>query len=75
MPKVIKQVDITIMVTKNELGEVIVRESADLMVGLDDYPDFEPRRKGIPITLTPTQETAIINHVKNVVLPQAELAK
>ena len=75
MAKVINEVEIHIRVSKNEIGEVVISETADIQVALDEYPDFEPRRKGIPIVLTATQETTIINHVKNVVLPQAEAAK
>ena len=73
MAKIIKKVTVQIEVTKDN-GDVSVSETAHLTIGAEEYPDFECR-KGIPITLTPTQETAIINHVKNVVLPQAELAK
>ena len=73
MAKIIKKVMIQIEVTKDG-KDVSVVETAHLTVGADEYPDFESK-KGIFITLTPTQETAIINHIKNVVLPQAELAK
>jgi len=74
MAKKINRIVIQIDVTRDELGEIVVSEMADLTIGADEYPEFESR-KGIPITLTPTQETAIINHIKNVVLPQAELNK
>ena len=74
MAKTLKSVMVQIVVTKEAAGEVQVSETAHLTVGADEYPEFESK-KGIPITLTPTQETAIINHIKNVVLLQAELAK
>uniref|UniRef100_A0A6M3IF05 Uncharacterized protein n=1 Tax=viral metagenome TaxID=1070528 RepID=A0A6M3IF05_9ZZZZ len=74
MAKTLKEVMVQIIVTKDEAGEVQVSETAHLTVSADEYPEFESR-KGIPITLTPTQETAIINHIKNVVLPQAEEKK
>lgn len=73
MAKVIKKLVVQIEVTKDN-GDVSVSETAHLTISADEYPDFESK-KGISITLTPAQETTIINHVKNVVLPQAELAK
>ena len=73
MPKVIKGVMVQIVVSKD--GENIqVEETAHLTVSSDEYPDMESK-KGIQIDLTSAQETAIISHVKNVVLPQAEEAK
>ncbi|MBU2177786.1 MAG: hypothetical protein KJ556_22050 [Gammaproteobacteria bacterium] len=74
MAKTLKEVMVQIIVTKDEEGDVQVSETAHLTVSTDEYPEFESR-KGISIELTPTQKTAIINHVKTVVLPQAELAK
>jgi len=65
MAKTIKEVD---------AGEVQVSESAHLTLGADEYPEFESK-KGISIELTPAQEIAIIGHIKNVVLPQAEEQK
>ena len=74
MAKVIKEVNITIKVVK--VGtEVTVTETADFDVKLNEYPDFPGQRRVVVITLTPAQEAAIISHVKNVVLPQAEVAK
>jgi len=73
MAKKIKSVMVQIIVTKDDAGKVQVSETAHLTVGADEYPEFESR-KGIEIELTPAQETAIINHIKNVVLPQAELS-
>ena len=74
MAKKIKEVLVQIVVTKDEAGKVQVSETAHLTVGAGEYPEFESR-KGINIELTPAQETTIINHIKNVVLPQAEAAK
>jgi len=74
MAKILKGVTIQIIATKDEDGEVRVSETAHLTVGADEYPEFD-YRKGISIELTPTQESAIINHIKNVVLPQAEEKK
>ena len=74
MAKTIKEIMVQIIVTKDEAGEVQVSETAHLTVGADEYPEFE-NRKGISIELTEAQETAIINHIKNVVLPQAEEKK
>jgi len=74
MAKIIKGVTIQIVVTRDEEDEVVVSETAHLTVGADEYPEFS-MRKGISIELTEAQESAIINHVKNVVLPQAEVSK
>ena len=74
MAKIIKSIMIQIVVTKDEIGEVQVSETAHLTVSAEEYPEFESR-KGISIELTEAQESAIINHVKNVVLPQAEESK
>ena len=74
MAKILKGVTIQIIATKDEDGEVRVSETAHLTVGADEYPEFE-NRKGIKIELTQVQETAIINHIKAVVLPQADTAK
>lgn len=49
--------------------------SADISIIPEEYTDFQPMRKGIVITLTPTQETTILNFIRNVVVPQAEGAK
>lgn len=74
MAKIIKSVAIQIMVTKDYDGEVQISESADITISPEGYPEFETR-KGIAIALTAPQKTAILNHVKSVVLPQAEVAK
>lgn len=73
MAKVLKKVMIQIEVTKDGT-DVSVVETAHLTVSTEEYPDFE-MKKGITVSLTSTQEAAIINHVKDIVLPQAELAK
>ena len=73
MAKKINKVEIKIEVERDGT-DVTVNESATLYVTTDEYPEFE-HKKGIPIELTSPQKTTIINHVKNVVLPQAELAK
>lgn len=74
MAKVIKSVMIQILVSKDALGEIKVEETAHLTVSAEEYPEFESK-KGIPIELTSAQEAAIINHIKNVVIPQAEASK
>jgi len=71
MAKNIKEIMVQIIVTKDEAGKIIVSETAHLTVGADEYPEFESK-KGIEIVLTEAQEAAIISHIKNVVLPQAE---
>ena len=71
MAKNIKSVMVQIVVTKDDAGKVQVSETAHLTVGAEEYPEFESK-KGISIELTPAQETAIIGHIKNVVLPQAD---
>lgn len=75
MAKKLQKIELNIVGTPNPDGTWLVKASADLTVGLDEYPDWDTIRKGIAITLTPTQETTIKNFVNNVVLPQAEVAK
>ena len=74
MAKNIKAITVQIIVSKNEAGDVDVNETAHLTVSADEYPEFE-HQKGIPIVLTDTQEKAIIKHIKDVVLLQAEAAR
>jgi len=74
MAKTLKEVMVQIIVTKDEAGEITVAETAHITVGADEYPEFN-QKKGIEITLTEAQETGIINHIKTVVLPQAEEKK
>jgi len=74
MAKNIKELRVQIVVTKDAGGEVQISETAHLTVGADEYPEFE-NKKGINIELTSAQKTAIVNHIKDVVLVQAELGK
>ena len=73
--KQLKRIELNIIGTPDELGVWQVKVSADLTVGIEEYPDWDTRRKGMVVILTPVEETAIKNFVKNTVLPQAELAK
>jgi len=73
MAKEIKSVTIQIEVTKDG-NKIDVTETAHIEVGISEYPEFS-RKKGVSIELTAEQKQVIINHVKNVVLPQAEVNK
>ena len=46
-----------------------VNPSVHYVVGADEYPELDTR-KGMPIVLTPTQETQVKAFAKNVVYPQ-----
>jgi len=74
MTKRLSKVELNVTGVHNPDNTWGITASADLTIGLEEYPEYN-LRKGIPITLTPTQETTIKNFVKNVVLPQAEAAK
>ena len=73
MAKQVNKVEIKIEVERDGT-DVSISEMATIFVTTDEYPEFEIKR-GISIELTPTQETAIKNHIRNVVLPQAEASK
>lgn len=73
--KKLTKVELNILCEPDAQGVWQAQVSADLSVGLSEYPDFEPRRKGISIALTPAQEATILGFVRNVVVPQAEGAK
>ena len=75
MPKQLEKIELSVTGILNPDGTWDIKTSADLTVGIEEYPDFEPRRKGIPIVLTADQETTLRNFVNNVVLPQADAAK
>lgn len=73
MAKRVNKVEIKIEAERDG-ADVTVNEMATIYVTAEEYPEFEIK-KGIQIVLTPEQEVAIINHVKNVVLPQADTSK
>lgn len=75
MGKKLQRIELLIVGVPDEAGVWGIQASADLMVGLEEYPDLPAWRKGIPILLTDDQETAIKGFVRTVVLPQAELGK
>ena len=60
---------------KKEGDNIQVSETAGVTVILDEYPELDSYTKGITISLTAAQEQAIIKHIKDVVLPQAEISK
>jgi len=75
MVKQLRKIELNIVGEPDTSGVWQIKASADLTTGLDDYPDWNPQRKGIPIVLTSSQKTTIKNFVKTVVLPQAEEKK
>lgn len=75
MAKLLKQIELRIIGETDAAGVWQLRTSATLAVAIEEYPDFEPKKKGISINLTAAEETVIKNFVKDVVLPQAEAAK
>ena len=74
MAKIIRAVEVTIRADKDDAGNITVQENSDLLVSAEEYPELEIR-KSISIELTEAQEKGIINHIKDVVLPQAEASK
>ena len=74
MAKQLQRIELNIVGTPNPDGSWEVGVSADLTVGLEEYPEWTIR-KGILIMMTGAQETIVRNFVKNVVLPQAEEKK
>ena len=75
MAKQLQKIELNIVSVPDSKGVWQVSVSADLTIGIEEYPDYTPERKGIPITLTSTERVAIKNFVATVVLPQAEAAK
>uniref|UniRef100_A0A6M3IPB3 Uncharacterized protein n=1 Tax=viral metagenome TaxID=1070528 RepID=A0A6M3IPB3_9ZZZZ len=73
MAKQVNKVEIKIEAERDGTN-VNIKETATIFVTADEYPEFEAK-KGIEIELTPAQETAIINHIKTIVLPQADATK
>jgi hypothetical protein len=74
MSKQLRKVELNIVGVLQEDASWKITTSADLTVGLSEYPDYE-RRKGIAVILTPAEELTVKNFVATVVLPQAEVAK
>ena len=80
MAKGIKEIDVHIRVKPNNadlfltVDNASAQESADIVISIEEYPDWE-KRKGIEITLSPTANERILNHVKEEVYPQAEASK
>ena len=72
MPRVLKSVEVKIEValTGNSVG---ITETALVEISSTEYPDQSTRR-GIPIILTPAQETAISKHITDIVMPHANNA-
>jgi len=73
MAKVINKVEVKVEAERDGT-DIIINEMATIFVTTDEYPEFE-LKKGIQIELTETQRKGIINHIKDVVLPQAEASK
>jgi len=74
MAKEVNELTIQIQASKDAAGKVTILETAQIIVSASEYPEFR-YNKDIPISLTDTQRATIVNHIKNVVLPQAEIAK
>ena len=75
MAKKLQKIELLFVGTPKEDGTWDIQTTADLMVGIEEYPELPAWRKGIPIILTSAQEAAIRDFVRTVVLPQAEVAK
>lgn len=73
MAKVVNKVEVIITAERNGT-DIVIKEMATIFVIADEYPEFESK-KGIEIELTATQLAAIIKHIKDVILPQADEAK
>lgn len=75
MPKKLQRIELLFVGTPAPDGTWDIQATADLMVGIEEYPELPAWRKGIPIVLTEAQAITIRNFVMTVVLPQAEAAK
>tara|TARA_Y100000310_G_C20580096_1_gene762529 strand:+ start:319 stop:534 length:216 start_codon:yes stop_codon:yes gene_type:complete len=69
MPKVLKSVEVKIEVSLT--GDIGITETALVEMSSTEYPTQSTKR-GIPIILTSAQEAAIVSHVTDIVIPQAE---
>lgn len=55
--------------------DIQIKEKAEMLVGLSEYQDFPQARKEFKVVLTEVETATILNHIKKVVLPQAEAVK
>jgi len=69
MPKIIKNPILVQLEFRYDTGTWEVTPSVHYGVGATEYPEFN-HRKGIPVELTPEQETAIKDFAKDVIYPQ-----
>jgi len=65
MAKTIKEMMIQVRLKKDTAGEVQAEASAHVQMGASEYPEFN-QGKGIPLALTETQETAVVNFARGV---------
>lgn len=75
MAKKLQKIELLFVGIPDMAGIWQIQATADMMVGVEEYPDLPAWRKGIPIVLTTAQVTAIKNFVRDVVIPQAEATK
>lgn len=71
MAKSLRQINLSVSSIKNVDDSWGISIGADLTVGFDEYPDIQPIRNGIPITLTPDQVIILQNFMATIIIPQA----
>ena len=74
MAKKLEKIEINILCEPGIDDAWKAQVSSDLTVIVEEFPEFR-KRKNIPITLTGAQEANIINFVRNVIVPAAEIGK